>query len=419
MKKFKQHLKGHPLLAVFTTVFIDLLGVGILIPVFPLLVLPGPDSVTPIGWSIKGGFILLGWLSASYPIAQFLAAPILGQLADKFGRKKVLAISISGTAVGYVLFAIAIATKNIPLLFASRILDGLTGGNISVAQAAISDVSTAKTRARNFGFVGMAFGLGFILGPYIGGKLADPNVISWFSAQTPFFFTAILSFINVFLVLMFLPETLKNASRLNIDLKKPFHNLKIAFSRHGIRSVMPTSFLFSAGFTFFTTFWAIVLSRNFGFSPGNTGDYFAYVGLWIALVQGLVTGFISKKLKDYQVLRFSIFFTSIALLGFFLVPDGQYKWLFLIPPFLALGNGLTMAFLPTIISRVSPPEVQGESLGVNSSVMAVAQAVPAVVAGYVASISDSLPIIVGGVLVAMAGLAFWIFFHPKAHSISH
>lgn len=413
MDNFKSHLKARPLLAIFTTVFIDLLGVGILIPVFPLLILPNsPDNISPAGWTVQQGFILLGWLSAAYPLAQFFAAPILGQLADRYGRKKVLAISITGTMIGYILFAIGILTKNIPLLFASRILDGLTGGNISVAQAAIADISTPKNRARNFGLVGMAFGLGFILGPYIGGKLADPSVVSWFSAETPFIFTALLCLINVILILVFFPETLKVVKKARIDVAKPFHNIYQAFSKPGIRSVMPTSFFFMAGFTFFTTFFAIVLAKNFGFTQSNTGDYFAYIGLWIALVQGFLTGRVAKKFKDYQVVRVSVFITALSLLGFFLIPDGSYRWLFLIPPFMALGNGLYMAFNSALISRISPAEIQGEVLGINSSVMALAQAIPAVVAGYTASINDHLPIAIGSGLIAFAGILFWVLFKP-------
>lgn len=270
---------------------------------FPQLVTPGsPDSILPAGWTVAQGFILLGWLSAAYPLAQFFAAPILGQLADRYGRKRVLALSIFGTAIGYALFAIGLITKNIPLLFASRILDGMTGGNISVAQAAIADISTAKTRAKNFGLIGMAFGLGFILGPYIGGKLSDPSVVSWFSAATPFWFAAVLSLVNMVTVLIFLPETLKTKIKKRLDLSRPFHNVASAFSKPGLRSVMPTSFLFTAGFTFFTTFFGLVLLGKFGFSQSNTGDYFAYVGIWIAIVQGGLVGPVSKKFKDYQVI---------------------------------------------------------------------------------------------------------------------
>ncbi len=413
MNKLKSFFKSSPLLALFLTIFIDLLGVGILIPVFPLLILPNsPDVILPAGWSIKQGFILLGWLSAAYPLAQFLAAPVLGQLADRYGRKKILALSIIGTMVGYLIFALAIALHNIPLLFASRILDGLSGGNISVAQAGIADISSPKNRARNFGFVGLAFGLGFILGPYIGGKLADPNVVSWFNAQTPFYFTALLCLVNTILIIVFLPETLKIAKKTRIDVTKPFNNIIKAFSRPGIRSIMPTSFLFTAGFTFFTTFFAIVLAQKFGFSSGNTGDYFAYIGLWIAIVQGGLTGLISKKFKDYQVLRVSIFITAISLLSYFLIPAGEYRWLFLVPPFMALGNGLTMAFNSSLISRVSPREIQGEALGINSSVMALAQAIPAIIAGYVATINNNLPVFVGSVIIGLAGVSFWLFFKP-------
>ena len=413
MKSLISFFKASPLLALFLTIFIDMLGVGILIPVFPLLVLPhSPDSILPAGWTIQQGFILLGWLSATYPLAQFFAAPVLGQLADRFGRKKILAISVFGTTVGYLLFGAGIAMHNIPLLFAARILDGVTGGNISVAQAGIVDISTPKNRARNFGFIGMAFGLGFILGPYVGGKLADPSVVSWFSAATPFYFTAFLSVINVLLILTFLPETLKIAKKARIDISKPFKNIASAFSRPGIRSVMPTSFLFNAGFTFFTTFFAIVLAQKFGFKQGNTGDYFAYVGLWIAVVQGGLTGMIAKKFKDYQVLRVSIFISAISLLGYFVIPAGESRWLFLVPPFMALGNGLTMAFNSSLISRISPSKLQGESLGINSSVMALAQAIPAIIAGYVATVNDNLPVFVGSVVIALSGIAFLILFQP-------
>ncbi|MBP9820691.1 MFS transporter, partial [Candidatus Saccharibacteria bacterium] len=413
MKNLQKHFGKKPLLAIFMTVFVDLVGVGILIPIFPQLITPGsPDNILPAGWTFKDGLILLGWLSAAYPIAQFLAAPILGQLSDKFGRKKVLTISILGTAIGYALFAIGIATKNIPLLFASRILDGVTGGNISVAQAAIADISTDKNRAKNFGLIGMAFGLGFILGPYIGGKLADPGVVSWFSAATPFWFAMGLSLFNMLLITLFLPETLKIKSTKRVDIAKPFHNIASALTRPGLRSVMPSSFLFTAGFTFFTTFFGVVLVQKFSFSTSSTGDYFAYVGLWIAVVQGALVGAVSKRFKDYQVLRVSMFISAIALLGYVFIPAGEYKWLFLVPPLMSLGNGLTMAFNSSLISRITPKNMQGEAMGINSSVMALAQSIPAAMSGYIATIGINLPLIVGSSVIACAGIAFWIFFKP-------
>ncbi len=413
---FKKLFTGKPILVVFVTIFIDMLGVGILIPIFPQLITPfGPDSILPAGWTFAQGLILLGWLSASYPLAQFIAAPILGQLSDRFGRKKILALSISGTSIAYCLFAIGIVTKNVPLMFASRIMDGITGGNISVAQAVIADISTEKNRARNFGLVGMAFGLGFILGPYIGGKLADPTIVSWFNASTAFWFAAIISAINVMLVLVFLRETIVNkVKNSSIKTLQAFTNIKKALTRPGIRDVIPSSFFYTAGFTFFTTFFAIILQNRFNYSISSTGDFFAYIGLWIAIVQGGLIAIISKKLKDYQVLRFSMFFAAISLLAFLVVPTGQNSWIFLVPPFMALFVGTTQAFIPTIISRVTPASIRGESLGINTSVSALAQAIPAILAGYIAANIDiTATIVVASFLMVIGGILFWLGFDPK------
>jgi MFS transporter, DHA1 family, tetracycline resistance protein len=130
------------MLAIFTTVFIDMLGFSILIPVYPLLISPdSPFRVTPESWSFGQGLIMLGWLIGIFPLCSFLAAPILGQMSDRYGRRPVLAISIFGTAIGYAIFAIGISTANIPLLFIGRAMDGVTGGNQAVAQAAIGDIS--------------------------------------------------------------------------------------------------------------------------------------------------------------------------------------------------------------------------------------------------------------------------------------
>ena len=182
-----QHSDDHPnpIMPVFLTVFIDLVGFSILIPIFPLLIGDTPFRVTPESWSFQDGLIMLGFLQAIYPLCTFVAAPILGQLSDRFGRKPVLAFSIAGTAIGYVIFALGISATSIPLLFLGRAIDGLTGGNIAVAQAAVGDISNDSNRQKNFGLLGAAFGLGFIIGPYLGGKLSQPGVSFYGLFTTP------------------------------------------------------------------------------------------------------------------------------------------------------------------------------------------------------------------------------------------
>lgn len=399
---------------IFLTILIDMLGIGILIPVFPMLVVPGsPFKITPDSWTTAQGFIMLGWMMTCFPLAQFLCAPILGQLADRYGRRRVLALSISGTGIAYILFAIGIITKNIPLMFFSRIMDGATGGNISVAQAVIGDISSPQNRAKNFGLIGMAFGLGFIIGPFIGGKLSDPHLIHWFNAATPFWFAAILSTINVISVLRNLPETLKVRSDKRVDLRRPIHNIFKAFSTNGINRIIPSTFLFNAGFTFYTTFWGVVLAEQFGFTQGHIGDFFAYIGIMVVFAQGIVVRRLSGKITEQKVLHFSMFISGICLILYYLIPTNHPGLMYLIPPFMAIGNALTFAFSSALITKVSPHNIRGEVMGINSSANALAQAIPAMLAGYIATHHARLPVLVGGMIIMLAGILFRILFKSK------
>lgn len=403
------------LFAVVFTIFIDLLGIGILIPVIPQLLANPASPFFLLGQnvSLKSGYIILGFLTAIFPFMQFFATPLLGELSDKFGRKPVLAVSLFGTSISYVLFAIGIITRNLPLLFISRGFDGITGGNIAVAQAAIADVSTPETRAKNFGLMGAAFGIGFILGPYIGGKLSDPNLVSWFNAATPFWFASILSFVNMLSVIFLLPETHKHRiSTTNLHLAKSIRNIIKAFTLPGLRTIFTTMFLFQGGFTFFTTFSGVFLITKFGFDQGSIGNYFAYVGIWIAFSQAVVTRKINSIYNERQILRFSLFGTGLFILAQFI--PATWVGLLLIVPFFAMFNGLTQSNLSATVSRSVGPEIQGEILGVSASVQALAQTIPPVLSGYIAaSIGPSIPLVVSGVFIILAGFVFVLFYKPK------
>lgn len=399
---------------IFITVLIDMLGVGILIPVFPSLVVPhSPLKVIPDNWTTAEGFIMLGWLLSCFPLMQFLCAPILGQLSDKYGRRKVLALSIVGTASSYILFAIGIFTRNLPLLFISRALDGASGGNISVAQAAIGDISSPENRAKNFGLIGMAFGVGFIIGPFIGGVLSDHNTVSWFNAATPFCFAAIISIINVILILKFLPETLEVKSTKRIDITKPIANIYKALTSDGLKNILPASFFANIGFTFYTTFWGVVLAEEFHFSQSGVGNYFAYVGIMIILAQGVVVRRLSGKIDDYKILRFSMFGTGCCLFAYHFIPTELPMLIFLVPPFMATFISLTMAFTSSLITRVTPANIRGEAMGIASSVNALAQSIPGMLAGYIAAHHARLPVLVGSIFLFIGGLIFWKIFKPE------
>ena len=421
MEKIKAKLAGRALPAVLLTVFIDAVGVAILIPIYTMLILPGPQRVIPESWSLQGGFIMLGWLTGIYSLCIFLAAPLLGELSDRYGRKRVLALSMFGTAVGYVMFAIGVREHNIPLLFASRALDGVTGGNIAVARAVIGDISTPKTRVRNYGLIGAMFGVGFVLGPYLGGRLASPNIPfinafghqllktpSWFSAQTPFWFAAIIALIDVMLILFLLPETNdKQSKKGSLHPAQAFHNIAKAFKLPDIRPLFGTSFLYTGGFTFFTTFFGINLAKRLNFAPSNIADFFSYIGVWIAVMQAVIVPTLAKRFSSFQVVKFSLFGMSLAVLSMFIPKNTEQ--LLLIAPLIPMFVAPVMANLVALISAIAGPERQGEVMGINSSVEALAQGIPAILSGYVASIWVGLPIVVSSAVLAFSGVMYWIF----------
>lgn len=410
----------NPIFPVFLTVFIDLVGFSILIPIFPLLIGDTPFRVTPESWTPQQGLIMLGFLQAVYPLCTFFAAPVLGQLSDRFGRRPVLALSIAGTAIGYAIFAVGISATSIPLLFLGRALDGVTGGNIAVAQAAVGDISTDKNRQKNFGLLGAAFGLGFIIGPYLGGKLSQPGVSfyglfttpSWFSATTPFWFAAGLCIVNVALILTRFPETIrhKDTSK-RIAFGTSVSNVVRGFTSPRLRVLLASSFLFNAGFTFFTTFFGVYLFRNFGFTQGNTGDYFAVVGLFIALTQALLVPRVAHHLRDHQVLRFAFFGLAAAMSAYFLADE---KWqLWAIIPIFTSFNGLVMANQASLISRSAEPGRQGEAMGISSSVMNLAQVPASILVGYITgSLTSATPLVVSTLCIVAAGVVFVVWFRP-------
>ncbi len=423
--KSSKSLESRALPAALFTVFLDAIGVAILIPVFAALVLPGKFQVIPDYWSVRDGFIMVGWLAGLFSICTFLAAPILGQLSDKHGRKVVLAWSLFGTSVGYAISALGVIQKNIPLLFLGRIIDGLTGGNIAVARAIVSDVSTPKTRTRDFGLVGAMFGIGFVLGPYLGGRLSSAGIPfinifgfqalttpSWFTPALPFWFAAVIAMINVALVLFVLPETLKIKKTAKLIWGKSLSDIKKAVVLPGIRTVLPVSFLFSGGFTFFTTFFSFtMIDRISGFTPANVADYFSLIGIWIAVFQGGLIPFVARKLKNYQVIRFSLFGVAMSVLVILTVTTT--KSAIMVSPLIPLFVALTMANMTALVSSVADANIQGEAMGILSSVEALAQGIPAIIGGYIASIAIWLPSVVASSLMVIAGLLFWLTFRPS------
>lgn len=398
---------------IFLTAFLDLLGIGIVIPIIPALFFdPGSDFFAE-GYSMDARSILYGLLVATYPIMQFVGAPILGALSDRHGRKPILMISLFGTMLGYLLFAAAIIWGNLPLLFISRMLPGFMGGNISILFSSIADVSDPSSKTKNFGMVGLAFGLGFILGPTIGGVLGDNTVVSWFNYSTPFLFTAVLTAVNILLVQYRFRETLKEKRETKINAFSGFRNVAKSFQTPQLRAIFTSVLFLTLGFSFFTQFFSVLLIEKFEFSTKNIGILYGWIGLWLAFTQGVTVRFLSRKFESYQILKFTPLFLAIALAAL-LLPEKGYGYLFFfLNPFVATFQGITAPNMTTVVSGQAGPANQGEILGINQSMQSLGQAVPPLIAGYLNTLNGSYPIIAGAVFVFLGWVVYVGFFRGR------
>jgi len=354
-------MKRSPLIVIFTTVFIDLVGFGIVIPVLPFYAEGTAFNATPR---------TVGLLFASYSIMQLIFSPILGGLSDKHGRRPVLLLSIIGTGIGFLILGMA---TTLWMLFIGRILDGITGGNISTAQAYIADVTTEENRAKGMGLIGAAFGLGFIFGPAIGG------ILSHWGIHVPFFFAAALCFANATLLFFTLPETVtadhpakhsaaggRSLGHVIASLKQP----KLAY-------VLVIYFLFIVAFSIMTTSFSLYTMFRFGYDAQHTGYLFAYVGLIAVIIQGGLIGRLVKRFGEIPLVIFGALCFAISL---FAVPfvgpaAGGLGALLLGGGVFSMGNSLATPALTSLASKSVGPAEQGVVLGVTQSTASLARAV--------------------------------------------
>lgn len=396
------------LLPIFLTVFIDMLGIGIIIPVLPALFFDSSSDFFNGSLTYEDRSIIYGFLLAAFPIMQFFGAPILGALSDKHGRKPMLMVSLAGTMLGYFLFAVALMYGNLYLLIFSRMLPGFTGGNISIVYSAIADISEGSERTKNFGFVGMAFGLGFILGPAIGGFLADETIVSWFNSSTPFWFTTILTLINILLVQTLFFETLKEKGTRRLSLLTGFRNIAYSFKTPNLRVIFAVSLLLTLGFAFFTQFFAVALIDKFSFSESDIGLFYAWVGVWLVITQGFLVPRLAKKYAPSSLLKITIFTLGASI--FLVIFPENVTWEYAIAPLIAFSQGISAPNLISVISNQASASQQGEILGINQSMQSLGAAIPPIIGGYLTAMNSLYPLVASTVVILLSWLVYVMFF---------
>jgi len=338
------------LFSILFVVFIDLLGFSLILPLLPYY-----------AETFNASKFVTGLLIAVYALMQLIGAPILGRLSDRYGRRPILLISVFGTFLGFLLFGFA---TSLLMLFAARILDGITGGNLSVAQAYISDVTDAKNRAKGLGLIGAAFGVGFIIGPVTGGLLSQ------YGYNVPAFVAAGLSFINFILIFAWLPESLTKEKREQLgEQKKPAVTLGALFTalkRPFTGSLLITRFFFSLAFAIFQTIFSLYALAKFNLTARDTGLLLTYVGILSVFVQGFLVGRLTNRFREDHLITFAVGLMTISLIGWALAPS--VFWLLVVLTPTSLSGGILNTLLSSTLTKSVAAQEIGGILGLSASI---------------------------------------------------
>ncbi|MCB0463414.1 MAG: TCR/Tet family MFS transporter [Flavobacteriaceae bacterium] len=349
----KQNKKQAALGFIFITMLVDVIGWGIIIPVIPALI----EEL--IQGDLSEAAKVGGWLTFAYAIVQFIFAPIIGNLSDKFGRRPIILVSLFGFSLDYLLLAFS---PTITWLFIGRIIAGITGASITTASAYIADISTPENRAKNFGLIGAAFGLGFIIGPVIGGLLGQ------YGSRVPFYATAILCMLNFLYGYFILPESLPKENRRAFDIKRAnpigsFTHLKNYPSLIGL--VLAVFILYTASHAIQSN-WSYFTMYQFNWDEKMVGLSLGAVGLLVGLVQGVLIRWVNPILGNEKSIYVGMALYSAGMLLFGIATESWMMFVFLIP--YCLGGIAGPAF-QAIISNQVPANEQGEIQGTLTSVM--------------------------------------------------
>ncbi len=363
---------------VFVTLFLDIFGIGLIIPILPRLV---EDFQ---GGDVSAASHTVGWLASLYSLMQFLFAPVLGSLSDRYGRRPVILASLFGSGLDYVLLAFA---PNLAWFFVGRIISGITGANITAASAYIADVSPPEKRAANFGLIGAAFGLGFIAGPALGGILGDVGL------RVPFMVAAGLTLVNWLYGVFVLPESLAPANRGTFSWSRanPVGSL-LALRRFPlVLGLAGTFFLLNVAQYGLHSTWVLYTGYRYGWTPRQVGWSLAVVGIMAAIIQGGLARRIIPWLGEHRSLTLGLFISALGMVGYGVATEGWMIYVILVA---ASFGGIAGPAAQGLVSRSTPDNQQGAVQGALASLGSVAGVVapPIATSLFGVCISPTAPI---------------------------
>ncbi len=387
-----------------------MLAFGLVVPVFGFLFETENALFSEVYDDKRLKFLYLT-LMGIFSLGTLFGAPVVGALSDKFGRKKMLFFNYCSAMLFYIVFLFGINLASYPLMFIARLFGGMTGGSLLVVQSAIADVSLPEEKAKNFGITGIAFGLGFIVGAALGGILSDPQWHPSFGYSIPFYLCILIYIFNLLFLYKFFEETNEHLSNKKVSAVTGLKNFASAFINPNLRYIFIVIFLITIAFNFLLQLYQFYARDNLQFTKSEIGGLFAFVGISVAIAQGVILPLASKKLKPSPLLLLflPLFAGSYLLL---LYPD--QKVYFLVCSFFMLAfQGLCFPTTLAVVSNRADASIQGEVIGINQAVQSAAAACPILI-GAVWEVQYTYPMYFGAIATGMAWILFvWMYFTKK------
>jgi len=382
--------------------FIDFMGIGLVYPMFSSMLFHSHSSLIAPDTSETTRGLLLGLLLAMMPTTQFFSAPILGLLSDERGRKKILVPSLAIGVAGYLIAVLAVNLNSLLLLLLSRVAVGISAGTAAVVGAALADISTKEEKAKNFGLFNMACGLGFTVGPFLGGYLSSLDFSFIESYSTPFAAAALMTLINLVLILFLFEETYLVKKKSTISFTSGIQNIKRAFQTPHLKSVFLAVFLGCLGWSFYWEFIPVTWISEYHFTASSIGNCYAYGAAVYALSCGLLIRPIVSRFSNHTTLLYALISCGLSI-GMLLF-HGSPLWLWLYIPIQQFSIALFWPTASAIASNAVSKEMQGEILGALQSVDSLGFALSPLIAGPLLGLSSSAPLAVGCLTILAAAL---------------
>jgi len=393
--------------------FLDLMGYVFAFVVLPPIIVQPEISILDASVSLQTRNLIIGFLLASYPFAQFFASLFLGELSDRFGRKKILVISTFGTFLSFWLSAVAILMKNVPLLFISRLLSGLSAGNLTVTQAAIADWAPHDKKEQYMAFFSIAAGIGWTVGPFIAAFLSNSQITPFFNHALPFWFLGLLFAIGFLMMVFGLKEHREITEKKSLDLHRTFENLLGIFKFPNVKALYLSSIIGIFGWMMYQSFLAPFLIEKYHFTTQSEGYAYAVSSVFWFLGGVVTNQWLAKYFQVKRVLILPFFISGLAILSYLFATRSEWIW-----GIVSISNfcySIVLSCFFGMFSRLVPGEYQGKLFGSWNAAFAAVCAIGPFLAGWLVRYWINLPYLVAALMIVVISIYYlrWYMQHSK------